>query len=547
MVVSKNKLISSSILAALLFSSYSYAADVPKNVVLAKKQIFNKGNGAELPTLDPQKVEDKQGNNIAIDLFEGLVRDDNEGIVRPAGAHKWEITPDGLTYTFHLRKNAKWSNGDTVTAHDYVYGIQRLSDPKVASTYAFLTIALKNGEEVNEGRIPVSSLGVKALDDYTLQIQLARKNPAILDTLVMRNFSPINKKVMEKYGEQYFQPGKLVTNGAYMLTYWRVGDKLTMVKNPHYWNANKTVIEEVNYFPIQNVNTEEQMYLSGQLDMTNDISTDQFDKLKKKLGSEVRSDAFLASYFFSFNNQVEPFKDNLKLREALNLVIDRNVITQKVTRRGEISSNDIAAQGVKNYNLNVYSWSNLSMQERIKTAKKLYAEAGYSEKNPLTLKILYSTNENFKKLVLTVASMWKDHLGVKVELENQEWKVFLKTRQKGDFQVAFDRWNADYNDINTFADLLRSDNIQNNAKYRSEIFDKMLKKADYEMNVEKRKKYFEEALSYAMNEYPIVPLYTAVSVHLVKKYVGGYTGKNPLDNTSSFDLYMIEPSKVLKN
>ncbi|BBH53391.1 peptide ABC transporter substrate-binding protein [Fluviispira sanaruensis] len=547
MAVSINKLISSSLLATLLFSSVSFAAEVPKNVTLAKKQVFNKGNGAELPTLDTQKTEDKQGNNVAIDLFEGLVRDNNEGAVVPAGAEKWDISADGLTYTFHLRKNAKWSNGDPVTAHDYVFGMQRLADPKVASTYSFLIHAIKNGAEVNEGKIPVSSLGAKALDDHTLQVQLAKKNPAILDILVMRNFSPVHKKELEKYGDKYFQPGTLVSNGPYKLTYWRVGDKLTLVKNPHYWNANKTVIEEVNYFPVQNVNSEEQMFLSGQLDMTNDIATDQFEKLKKQLGSEVRSHAFLGSYFFSFNNQVAPFKENKKLREALNLVVDRNVITQKVTRRGEIPSNDIAAQGVKNYSLHEYNWSKQSMQERIKEAKKLYAEAGYSENNPLKLKITYSTNENFKKLALAVASMWKDHLGVKVELENQEWKVFLKTRQKGDFQVAFDRWNGDYNDVNTFAELLRSDNIQNNAKYRSENFDKLLKKAEAELNPDKRKTYFEEAISYAMKDYPILPLYTAVAVHLVKKNVGGFTGKNPLDNVSTFDLYMIEPAKVLKN
>ena len=541
---SLSKLIS---LSYLLYLPFSFsliqsvnAAEVPAGTKLSNKQVLNRGNGAETPTIDPQKVEDVQANNIAQDLFEGLVRDDSNGKIVPGGATAWEVSKDGLTYTFKLRKNAKWSNGDPITAQDYVYGMQRLVDPKVASTYAFLLSDVKNADLINQGKESLSSLGITAINNETLQIKLNNPTPYILEILAMRNCAPANKAAMEKLGDKFFQPGNLVSNGPYMLKYWKIGDKVTLVKNPNYWNASKTVIEEVNFFPTQNLNSEEQMYHAGQIDLTNEISMDQFDKLKNKLGSEVHSNLFLSSYWFSFNMEKAPFKDNPKLRQALSMVVDRDIITKQVTRRGEAPSYDIVAKGAKNYKPFTYDWSNKSYKEKVEKAKKLYEEAGYSASKPLNITILYNTNENSKKLVLSVASMWKQALGVNVLVENQEWKVFLKSRQNGEFQVAWDRWIADYNDVNSFSDLMRSDSQMNNAKYKNVKYDELLKKATTELDLKKRQKILEDASSVAMNDYPIVPLYSAVTTHLVKKYVGGYSGKNPLDHTSTFDLYITD-------
>ncbi len=516
------------------------AAEVPAKIKLSDKQILNRGNGAEAPTIDPQKVEDVQAYNIAQDLYEGLVRDDSNGKIVPGGASSWEVSKDGLTYTFQLRKNAKWSNGDPITAHDYVYGMQRLVDPKVASTYAFLLSNVKNADLINQGKVPLSTLGIIAINNETLQIKLNNPTPYILEILAARNCSPANKAVMEKLGDKFFQPGNLVSNGPYILKYWKIGDKITLVKNPNYWNARKTIIEEVNYYPTQNLNSEEQMYHAGQIDLTNEISMDQFDKLKSKIGSEVRSNLFLSSYWFSFNMEKAPFKDNPKLRQALSMVVDRDIITKQITRRGESPLYDIVAKGAKNYKQFAYDWSHNSYIEKVEKAKKLYEEAGYSTKKPLNISILYNTNENSKKLVLAVASMWNKALGVNVSVENQEWKVFLKSRQNGEYQVTWDRWIADYNDVNSFSDIMRSDSQMNNAKYNNTKYDDLLKKASIELNLQKRQKILQDAMAIAMNDYPIIPLYSAVTTHLVKKYVGGYTGKNSLDHTSTFDLYIAE-------
>jgi oligopeptide transport system substrate-binding protein len=523
---------------SLILLNFSYAADLPNGVKLSKNQVLNRGNGAEIPTIDPQKIEDVQAANVGLDVFEGLVRYNSQGILKPAGATDWTISKDGLTYIFHLRKNSKWSNGDIITAHDYVYGFQRLVDPKTASSYAFIVSSIKNAELISAGKEPLNKLGVVALNDYTLQISLNEPTPYLFEILTLSNCVPANKNAMDKKKDQFFQAGNLVSNGPYILKYWKVGDKITLVKNQNYWNAKKTIIEEVHFYPTQNLTSEEQMYEAGQLDITNEIPMDKYDSLKRKLTDEVKTNPALSSYWFSFNLDKPPFKDNIKLRKALSLVIDREIITKKVTMRGEKPIYDIVAIGTKNYNQFKYDWSDKSIQDRIQLAKKLYEEAGYSADKPLNITILYNTNDNSKKLVLALASMWKQTLGVNAVTENQEWKVFLNSRNKGEFDVVWNRWIADYNDANTFADLSRSDSEMNTSKFKNPKYDELLKLAKKELDLKKRQKILEEASALMMNTYPIVPLYSAVTTHLVKKHVGGYTGKNPQDSTQSFELYI---------
>ncbi|MGY3804785.1 peptide ABC transporter substrate-binding protein [Pigmentibacter ruber] len=523
-----------------LFSSQLIAADLENNQKAAKVQKLNISNGTEIATLDPQKSEDAPTTNVVQDLFEGLIRNDINGVLQPAGATSWKISKDGLTYVFHLRKNAKWSNGDIITADDYVYGFQRLVDPKVASSYSFLIFPIKNSEAITQNKLSVDHLGVRAIDKETLEITLTSPVPYFLEILAMVNCSPAKKDVLNKQKDDFFQVGKIINNGPFLIKYWKVGDKITLVKNPNYWNAKKTILEEVNYFPTQSLNTVIQMYETGQIDFTNEIPTDLFEHLKKKLPQEVKINPYLAAYWLSFNLKKKPFKDNLKLRQALSMVVDRDVLTKQVTRRGEIPTYDIVALGTKNYSQQKYEWTNLSFKDRVTKAKKLYEEAGYGDKNPLKIKITYSTNENNKKLVLAVASMWKQHLNIDVTLENQEWKVFLDTRHKGEYEVAWDRWIADYNDANTFLDIVRSDSEMNSPKYSNKKFDQLLKLSAFETDLKKRRKLLEDASTIFMQDYAIVPLYSAVTTHLVKSYVGGYSGKNPQDFNPSFDLYIKE-------
>lgn len=532
--------------APLFFTLNSNAADVPKGVKLAKDQVLNLGNGSEVPTLDIQKVEDTQGARVCADLYEGLLTEAEDGSIIPGIAERYEVSKDQLTYTFHIRSNAKFSDGSPITADDVVFSIRRIVDPKVASTYSFIAGDIVNAEAITNGKMQTDKLGVRALNDKTVEIKLTHPVPYFNKIIAVANFGVVKKQNVTKYGDSFTQPGKLVSSGAYMMSYWKVGDKITLVKNPHYWNADKTVVQTVNFYPIVDTNSELQMYQAGQLDMTYSIAPDKFKSLKATIPNEIKAQPFLSIYYFDLNMQKEPFKSNAKLRQALSMALDRNILATKVTGRGEIPAYDVVPKGTLDYTQQNYEWSTWPADKRIEAARKLFKEAGYSDKNPLNLTISYNTDVVHKKITLAVASMWTSTFGSKsvhVELVNQEWKVFLKTRQQGDFQVARDGWQADYNDASTFLTLFSSTNPQNNAHYKNAQFDELLKKASVESKAAKRKEIMQQASRLMRADYPVIPVYYYVTSHLFKPYVGGYTGKNALDHMYTRNYYVLEHKK----
>lgn len=526
-------------------NSKSYGAEVPKGVKLAKDQVLNLGNGSEVPTLDIQKVEDTQGARVCSDLYEGLLTEAEDGKIIPGIAEKYDISKDHLTYTFHIRNNAKFSDGSPITADDVVFSFRRVVDPKVASTYSFIAGDIVNAEDITNGKLPVEKLGVRAVDAKTVEVKLTHPVPYFDKIIAVANFGVVKKENVLKYGDAYTQPGHLVSSGAYQISYWKVGDKITLTKNPYYWNAAKTVVQTVNFYPIVDTNSELQMYQAGQLDMTYSIAPDQFKKLKASIPTEIKAQPFLSIYYFDLNMQQEPFKSNAKLRQALSMALDRNVLATRVTGRGETPAYDVVPKGTLSYDQQNYEWATWPTQKRLETARKLFAEAGYSESNPLNLNISYNTDVVHKKITVAVASMWTEAFGrgVKVGLTNQEWKVFLKTRQQGDFQVARDGWQADYNDASTFLNLFTSTNPQNNSHYKNPKYDALLKQAAVESNPKKRQKILQDASKLALADYPVIPVYYYVTSHLFKPYVGGYTGKNALDHMYTRNYYIVEHKK----
>lgn len=518
----------------------AHAAEVPTGTKLAAKQVLNISIGAEAPSLDPQKAEDNVSARVMFDLFEALVTENEKGDIVPGIASKWEVSKDGLTYTFYIRPNAKFSDGSPITAEDAVFSIRRLVDPKIASTYAEFINMVKNAKEITAGKAKIEDLGVKAVNNATVQFSLIKPTPYFIKLVAFQNLAIVKKANVEKFKDQFTQPGNLVSSGAYVLKYWKIGDKITAVKNPQYWNHNKIIIETVNYFPITDVNTELQMFQTGQLDATWDIPSDKFKELKKTLGKEVSANPYLSTYYIDLNLSTPPFKDNPKLRQALSMATDRKVLAEKVTGRGEIPSTDIVPFGMADYKHQSYAWEKLSQTERIAEAQKLYKEAGYSKEKPLIITYSYNTNVLHKKIAIALASMWEQALGVKVSLTNQEWKVFLTERGEGRFVTARDGWIADYSDPSTFLDLFHSKNPQNHVKYKNPKYDALLNQASLEQNKQKRSKILEQASSLMMNDYPMISLYTYVVTHLVKSYVGGYTGENPLDHMYSKNFYIID-------
>lgn len=539
--ITKKSLIAAGILTALIAASAATAADVPAGVQLADKQTLVRNNGSEVQSLDPHKIEGVPESNVSRDLFEGLLISDVEGHPSPGVAEKWE-NKDFKVWTFHLRENAKWSDGTPVTAHDFVYSWQRLADPNTASPYAsYLQYGhIANIDDIIAGKKPATDLGVKALDDHTFEVTLSEPVPYFYKLLVHPSVSPVPKSAVEKFGDKWTQPANIVTNGAYKLKNWVVNERIVLERNPQYWDNAKTVINQVTYLPISSEVTDVNRYRSGEIDMTyNNMPIELFQKLKKEIPNEVRVDPYLCTYYYEINNQKAPFND-VRVRTALKLALDRDIIVNKVKNQGDLPAYSYTPPYTDGAKLVEPEWFKWSQQKRNEEAKKLLAEAGFTADKPLTFDLLYNTSDLHKKLAIAVASIWKKNLGVNVNLENQEWKTFLYTRHQGTFDVARAGWCADYNEPTSFLNTMLSDSSNNTAHYKSPAFDKLIADTLKVADDTQRSELYAKAEQQLDKDSAIVPVYYYVNARLVKPWVGGYTGKDPLDNIYVKNLYIIK-------
>lgn len=488
--------------------------------------VLRRGNGAEPETLDPHRAQSVTASNILRDLYEGLVGEAPDGRLIPGAAERWEIGPDGKLYTFHLRKNAKWSNGDPVTAADFVYGLQRSVDPKTGSAYAEILAPILNTKAIITGELPPSALGVKAVDTHVLQITLKAPTPYFLGLLTHSSSYPAHRASVEKHSDQFTQPGKHVSNGAYQLTDWVVAAHITLQRNTHYWNNEKTGIDVVKYLPIDNADSEFKRYLAGELEMTGSIPIPRLEWAQKNLPQDYKTHPSLAVYYYGLNISKPPFKDAPQLRRALSLAIDRRIITEKVTRGGEIPAYAWVPPGVNNYSPQKTDYASWPREQQIAEAKKLYAEASYGEgKPPLRVELRYNTSEGHKKIATAIASMWKTTLGVDVVLLNEEWKVFLANVQtKKVTEVYRAGWVGDYNDANTFLELMHSRFGLNGTGYNNPDYDALIDAAALQSDVTRRRELMQQAEGILLTDHPVIPLYHYVGKRLVKPYVKGFTG-----------------------
>lgn len=488
---------------------------------LAERQVLHRGNGSEPQSLDPHKSEGVPESNLQRDLYEGLTVDGPDGIVPGAASH-WEISGDGLVYVFHMRPDGRWSNGDPVTAHDFEYGLRRSVDPATLSNYSIMLRPILNAEAVIAGQLPPESLGVRAIDDLTLEIRLAGPTPYFLGVLNHSAAFPVHRPTVEKYGDRWARPGRLVSNGAYRLRDWVMQSHIVFERNPYYWNDAATTIDEVWFYPIENQSTELQRYRANALDMTYDLPFRQLGWIRGNLPVELHIDEYLGIYYFGINVTREPFKDNIKLRQALNLAIDREIITGQVTTAGEIPAYGYVP-GAAYYEQVVPEWAHWTQPQRNEEARRLYREAGYAPEQPLRLQILYNTHENHRTISVAVASMWKDVLGIDVELVNQEWKVYLETRRtKQTTQVFRAGWIGDYNDAYNFLEILHSESGLNDSGWSNARYDELLAQASQENDRARRAQLMRQAEAIILEELPVIPIYFYVTKRLVKPWVGGY-------------------------
>lgn len=482
------------------------------------------GNGAEPESLDIHHSSGVSEANIQRDLFEGLVTLGPDAGLLPGAAESWTVSDDGLTYTFVLRPGARWSNDEPVTAHDFVYAFRRGLAPETAADYAFILYPIQNAEAITRGEIDdMDELGVRAVDDLTLEITLKAPTPYFLDMLTHQMAFPLHQGSVEAHGDQWTKPGNMVSNGAYLLEDWVPQDRIKLGKNPAFHAADDVQIDTVYYYPTEDVGQELKRYRADELDITYDVPADQVAWLVDNLNDEFENFPYLGTYYYAINTTAAPFDGNQELRQALSLAIDRELLTEKITRAGEVPAYAFVPPGVMNYTHQTPDVAALSKEEREAKAKALYEQAGYSADNPLTVEILYNTSDNHKKIAIAVAAMWKQVLGVQATLRNEEWKVYLASRDEKNFEVARASWIGDYNDANTFLELFLSDaGPMNTTGFANPEFDELVRAAAFQPDLEERAAMLTQAENVLLDAAALIPIYHYTTQHMVKPHVGGW-------------------------
>ncbi len=521
--------------AALSLGGIAQSAVVPPGTALSDKQELVRNNGSESETLDPAVAESVGANTICRDLFESLTSADNNGKIVPGVAESWKQV-DPTTWVFKLRKDAAFSNGDPVTAADFVYSWQRFFNPKTASTYATtFGVFFLNALEIAKGSKQPAELGIKALDKYTLEVKTTTPVAFLPDLVSNTQFAPVHRASMEKHAKDWTKPGNLVGNGAYVLKEWVVNSKVVIEKNPKYWDAKSVVLTKVTYLPVEDGNADVKLFQSGENEWVYQLPPSTFDQFRASNPQDIRNSPMLGIRYFGLNNN-DPLMKDVRVRKALSMVIDRDVLAKKVTADGQIPAYGLIVKGLAGADVTEYDWARWPMDKKVAEAKKLLTEAGV--KPATRLKLAYNTSEYHKKMAIFAASEWKTKLGLETEMENMEFKVLLKKRHDGDYQIARNGWIADYNDATTFYATVQCGTDQNDNKNCNRRADDLVRQANLLMDADKRKALLTQASRMVMEDYPMIPLLQYTVPRLVKPYVGGYSNINWLDRFRSKDLYI---------
>lgn len=516
------------------------AADVPAGTVLAEKQEIVRHIKDEPASLDPMKAVGLIEAQVARDLFEGLVNQDAHGQIIPGVAAKWQ-TADNQTYIFTLRKDAKWSNGEPVTAQDFVYSWRRLVDPKSLSPFAWFAelAGMENAQQIIAGKMPPETLGVSAVDKYTLKVKLSKPVPYFPSLTANFSLFPVPSAVIEKYGNDWTKVGNLVGNGAFKLQDRVVNEKLVLVPNDYYWDHAHTVLTKVTFIPINQEANATKRYQAGDIDITESFPKNLYQKLLKDIPGQVYTPDQLGTYYYAFNTQRAPTND-VRVRKALSYAIDRKIIAEKVLGTGEKPAYHFTPDVTAGYHPVANLLQQQDQEELNAQAKALLHAAGYGPDKPLKLSLLYNTSDNNQKLAIAIASMWKKTLGVDVNMINQEWKTYIDSRNTGNFDVVRASWVGDYNEPSTFLSLLTSTHSGNIAKFNSADYDRLLSEAGKQTNPKALSDDYNKAEQIIAEQVPIAPIYQFTNGRLIKPWVKGYPITNPEDVAYSHTMYIIK-------
>jgi oligopeptide transport system substrate-binding protein len=487
----------------------------------AAETVLRVANMGEPETLDPHKTSTTVESNVLRNLFEGLVVQDPKGDVAPGVAETWSVSEDGISYRFKLRADAKWSNGDPVTAGDFAFSLRRIQDPKVNSQYAEVLYPIKNAQEVNTGKVPLTELGVTAVDAGTVEITLKAPTPYFLQLLTHQTALPVNEKAVTRLGDEWLKPGKMVSNGAYVLDEVKPSSHIKIVKNPNYWNASKVAIDTVVFDPSEDRAAVLKRYRAGEFDIVDDLPNDQLGWLRQNMPKELHIHPYAGIYYYSFNTAKPPFND-LRVRQALAMALNRELLVEKITLAGELPAYGFVPDGTANYASQKVSWAKMSQADREAAAIKLMNEAGYSPRKPLNVQLAYNTSENHKRIAVAIAAMWKK-LGINVELVNTELKVHYANLRQGDFEVGRAGWIADYNDAQNYLFLSQTSTKQQNySKFSNPDYDRLMDQASVTSDRQQRASLLQQAEAILLKEMPVLPIYFYVSKNLVSTRVKGW-------------------------
>lgn len=491
------------------------------------EKVLNLNNSSEPGSLHPGTAQGTHDSWILEHAFEGLTKKTPEGEIID-GMASVPTSEDGINWTFIIKDGMKWSNGDPVTAQDFEYAWKYALAPETAADYAYQLFYLQGAEAYNEGKGTADQVGVKAKDDVTLEVKLAQATPYFLDLTSFYTYYPINKKVQEENPKWFTEAKSYVSNGPFKLTEWKHKESVKLEKNENYYEKDKINLDVVNFIILEDENTAWQMYKSGELDLAYPLPQDVQGELALSGDKEFHNGPDLAVYYYNLNNDVKPF-NNVKVRKALSLAIDRKTITENVAQGGQKPAYAVVPPGIPDVNGDYQENTGDLFSEDSEEAKKLLAE-GLAEEGMDKLpefSILFNTSEGHQKIAEAVQEMWRKNLGASVTLENTEFQVKLDREKAGKYQVSRAGWVGDYVDPMTFMDLWTSESAYNDANWKSAEYDKLIAEVKQTMDQQVRMDNMHKAEKLLMAEMPIIPIYFYTKPHTVKEYVTGvYTPIN---------------------
>ena len=488
---------------------------------LPGEMVFHRGNAAEPDSLDPHQIDGVWESDIVGDLLIGLTTPDVDGEAIPGAAESWDVSDDGLTWTFHLREHV-WSDGEPVTAGDFVFAFRRLLDPATASSYAYYLYPVLNAQAVNSGRMPLAELGVEAPDDLTFVVHLEYQAPFLAEFMTHAVTAPVPRHVVERLGNSWTRPENYVGNGPYRLVGWTPNDHVTAVKNPLFYDADNVAVDRVFYYPTADYDAALQRFRAGELDYQSRLPAAQIDWIRENMPETIDLQPTLIIEFISLNLAREGL-DDVRVREALSLALDRETIVDRVRRLGTPPAYTMIPPGIANYHGDVeLDFADMPQPQRIERARMLMQEAGYGPNNRMRFGFsVRAASAEARRVPAAIQQMWSE-IYVGIEVEQSDGAVFYNLLQEHDYDAGLAGWVADYNDASNFLDLLRTGNSNNYGQYENPEYDALLDEAMREQDLDRRAEIMAQAEALALADHAWIPIYFGVTDGLTQPYVNGF-------------------------